>query len=203
MFLLSVCLTYWPRKYTTHGDPHVDNSHQVWTWNDHTLPSYSVFVTWPCDLDLLILNSCHSWRFTCPTLPPSMKTLRLSVLELRVITFPIGYHWKCVRGHCACAESWITWPVSRWWKTIIFLESAKLDDIISPRTEMHWYVHAADVHQPEKWGRRSSGGFWGLWRNGLRWQLKQYNVFRIFYLHASNIGIFSIQAFFSEEHFKR
>jgi len=91
---------------------------------------------------------------------------------------------------------WITWPVSRWWKTIIFLESAKLDDIISPRTEMHWYVHAADVHQPEKWGRRSSGGFWGLWRNGLRWQLKQHNVFRIFYFHASNIGIFSIQAFF-------
>ena len=59
--------------------------------------------------DLLTLNSCHTWRVTCPTLPPSMKTLRLSVLELWVITFPVGYHWKCVRGHCACAESRDPW----------------------------------------------------------------------------------------------
>ena len=55
IFLLPVCLTYWPRKYTTHVDPHVDNSHQVWSWYDHTLPSYSIFVcwyvTWLCDLD--------------------------------------------------------------------------------------------------------------------------------------------------------
>jgi len=44
-----------------------------------------------------------------PTLPPSFKTLRVSVLELWVITFPVGYHWKCVRGHCACAESRDQW----------------------------------------------------------------------------------------------
>jgi len=56
IFLLPVCLTYWPRKYTTRVDPHVDNFHQVWSWYDHTLPSNSVFVcwyiTWLCDLDL-------------------------------------------------------------------------------------------------------------------------------------------------------
>jgi len=44
-------LTY---KFTTRVDPHVDNSHQVWSWYVHTLPSYGVFVwwyvTWPCDL---------------------------------------------------------------------------------------------------------------------------------------------------------
>ena len=55
IFLLPVCLTYWPRKYTTRVD-HVDNSHQVWSWYDHPLPSYSVFVWWyvtrPRDLDL-------------------------------------------------------------------------------------------------------------------------------------------------------
>ena len=83
IFLLPVCLTYWPRNYTTRVDPHVDNSHQVRSWYDYPLPSYSVFVwwyvTWPGDLDLLTLNSCHSWRVTCPTSPPSMKTLRLSV----------------------------------------------------------------------------------------------------------------------------
>jgi len=49
-------LSYWPRKYTTRVGPHVDNSHQVWSWHVHTLASYSVFVcwyvTWPCDLDL-------------------------------------------------------------------------------------------------------------------------------------------------------
>jgi len=38
-----------------------------------------------------------------------MKTLHLSVLELRVITFPISYHWKCIRGHRACAESRDPW----------------------------------------------------------------------------------------------
>ena len=48
--------------------------------------------------DLLTLSSCHTWRDTCPTLPPSLKTLRLLVHELRVITVPIDYHWKCVRG---------------------------------------------------------------------------------------------------------
>jgi len=59
--------------------------------------------------DLLTLNSCHAWRVTWPTLPPSLKTLRLFVHELRVITFPIDYHWKCVSGHCACAESRDLW----------------------------------------------------------------------------------------------
>ena len=30
--------------------------------------------------DLLTLNICHAWRVTGPTLPPSMKTLRLVTL---------------------------------------------------------------------------------------------------------------------------
>ena len=37
--------------------------------------------------------------------PPSLKILRLSVLELWVLTSPIGYHWQCVCSHCACAVS--------------------------------------------------------------------------------------------------
>ena len=49
--VLPVCLTYWPRKYTTRVDPY-----QVWSWHDHPLPSYSAFIcwsaTWHCDFDL-------------------------------------------------------------------------------------------------------------------------------------------------------
>jgi len=72
IFLLPVCLTYWPRKYTTRVDPYVDNYHKVWSWYVHTLPSYSVFVcwyvTWPCDLDLrpfdLVQSSCMASHVT-------------------------------------------------------------------------------------------------------------------------------------------
>jgi len=59
--------------------------------------------------DLFTLNSCSSWRVTLPTLLPSLKTPCLSVLHLWVITFPVGYPWECVRGHCACAESRDPW----------------------------------------------------------------------------------------------
>ena len=55
--------------------------------------------------DLLTLNNCHTWRVTRPTLPPSLKSLRLFAHELRVITVPIDYRWKCVRGHSTWAES--------------------------------------------------------------------------------------------------
>ena len=54
-------------------------------------------------IDLLTLNSCYAWQVTLANLIPGLKTLCLSVLVLWVITFPIGYHWRCVRGHCACA----------------------------------------------------------------------------------------------------
>ena len=59
--------------------------------------------------DLLTYNSCRAWRVTWPTLPPSLKTLRLFAHELRVVTVPVDYHWKCVRGHCACTESRNPW----------------------------------------------------------------------------------------------
>jgi len=59
--------------------------------------------------DLLTSNSWRAWRVTWLTLPPSLNTLSLSVLDLWVITFPLGYHWECVCGHCACAESRDPW----------------------------------------------------------------------------------------------
>ena len=60
-------------------------------------------------LDRLTLNSCRTWRVTWSTLQPSLKIIRLFVHELRVIMVLIDYHWKCVRGHCACAESRDQW----------------------------------------------------------------------------------------------
>jgi len=84
IFPLPVCLTYWSRKYTTRVDPHVDNSHLVWSCDLVTLT-----------FDLLALSSWRAWRVMGDQ---PLKTLSLSVLELLVITFPVGYHWKCVRA---------------------------------------------------------------------------------------------------------
>ena len=110
IFLLPVCLTYWPRKYTTRVDPTLI-----------ILTKFEVDMCIHCrviaflsadtsrDIVTLTLSIRNAWRVTWPTLPPSMKTLRLSVLELWVITYPVGYRWKCVVGYCACAESRDSW----------------------------------------------------------------------------------------------
>ena len=130
IFLLPVCLTYWPRKYTTRVDPHVDNSHQVWSWCDHPLPSYSVFVWWyvtsPGDLDLwpfdlkqLSYMAGHvtnlATKFEDPTTIRSWVTSyngsRWLALEMR--TRPLRMRR-------------ITWPGSRGSKTVTFLESPTL-----------------------------------------------------------------------------
>jgi len=71
---------------------------------------------------LLTLNSCVTWRVTCPTRPPSLKTLRQFVHELRVITFHVDYRKKCVRWHCACAGSRDPWVGGQ--KRLHFLESS-------------------------------------------------------------------------------
>jgi len=96
-------------------DPDVDNSHQVevdMTIHCQVIAFLSAdtsrdLVT--LTFDLLTLNSCCAWRVTWPNLLPSLKTLSLSVIDLWVITFPVGYHWECVRGKCACAESRDPW----------------------------------------------------------------------------------------------
>jgi len=61
---------------------------------------YETLWPWP-----LTLVSGHTWRVKWSTSPPSLKILRLSVLELWVLTSPIGYHWQCICSHCACDVS--------------------------------------------------------------------------------------------------
>jgi len=79
-------LTYWSRKCVTWCVPHDESFHEVWSWCDHPLPSYSIIA---CDtlrdlmtltFDLLTLVSGHTWRVTWSIHPPSLKILRLSVL---------------------------------------------------------------------------------------------------------------------------
>jgi len=73
----------------------------------YPLRYYCWYVMWPCDFDLWPFwppsLSGHTRPVTWSIPPPRLKILRLSVLELWVLTSPIGYHWHCVCSHCACA----------------------------------------------------------------------------------------------------
>ena len=127
IFLLPVCLTYWPRKYTTRVDPNVDNSHQVWSWYDHPLPSYSVFVWWyvkgPGDLDL--------WPFDLEQLSfmASHVTNVATKLEapMPIRSWFMSYNvsrWLALKMRTRPLRMRrITWLVSRGSKTITYLES--------------------------------------------------------------------------------
>ena len=128
IFLLLVCFTYWPRKYTTRVDPHVDNSHQVWSWYDHTLPSDSVFVcwyvSWPCDLDLwpfgLEQLSCMAGHVT----NPAVKSDDPTTIRLWVTSYN-GSHWLPLKMRTRPLRMrLVTWPEYRGSKTITFLEFA-------------------------------------------------------------------------------
>ena len=93
----------WPTDHSR-VDPHVNNSHQVWSPYADPFLSYEWLWLdfWP--FDLLTLNSCYAWRVTFLSdnvshwLPSKMRTRPLRMRR-------------------------ITWPVSRGSKTITFLES--------------------------------------------------------------------------------
>jgi len=93
IFVLMVYLAYWPRKRAV-------LSHQRWSFPPSLkLIRLSIaelqccwcgYITWPCDLDLLSLNSNQTWLVTRSTPQPSLKILCLSVLELWVMMSAIG-----------------------------------------------------------------------------------------------------------------
>jgi len=86
VLLLPVYFIYWPIKFVTCFSP------QVWSWYDHPLYSYRDlaflllihYVT--LTFNILTLVSGHTCRVTWSTPPLSLKLLRLSVLELWVLT---------------------------------------------------------------------------------------------------------------------
>jgi len=64
--------------------------------------------------------------------------------DLWVLTFPIGYHWKCVCSHCACAVSrdlcvggkffphiWNPWPPFAYWLYNFYGATIKTNGVIS------------------------------------------------------------------------
>jgi len=93
---------------------HDENFHQVWSWYDHPLRSYSVpavdtlhdlwpwpFTFWPWSV---VIHGGYVFN------PSTMfEDIWLSVLELWAVTSPIGYLWQCICSHCACAISRNLW----------------------------------------------------------------------------------------------
>jgi len=128
IFLLPVCLTYWPRKYTTRVDPHVDNSYQVWSWYDHILPSYSVFVcryvTWPCDLDLWSFYLEHISYMASHVTSLATKYENPTPVHFWVMSYNVSRWLPLEMRTRPLRMRGITWPVSSRGKTITFLESA-------------------------------------------------------------------------------
>jgi len=115
-------IRYTERKCVTWCAPRGDSFHQVWSWYDHPLPRYSVIAAdtlrdlVTLTFDLLTLVSGHTWRVTWSTPPPSLKILRLSVLELWVLTSPIGYHWQERAGQLqARFQDEVVVPLPTYW----------------------------------------------------------------------------------------
>jgi len=119
IFLLPVCLTYWPRKYATRVNPTCDNFDQVWCWQDHPLPSYSVLVADKLrDFEQLSYMAGHVTN-------PATKFEDLAPIRSSVMSYNVSHWllWKCVRGHCM---RWITFlesptpiclfTIQLWWR---------------------------------------------------------------------------------------
>ena len=71
--------------------------------------------------DLLTLNSCHTWRVTWPTMPPSLKTL--TTIRSWVTSYNVSRWLPLKMRTWPLSMRRITWPMSRGWRTITFLES--------------------------------------------------------------------------------
>jgi len=125
IFLLSVCLTYWPRNYSTRVDPHVDNSHQVWSWYDDTLPSYSVFVcwyvTWLHDLDFWPFELQQLMCIACHVTNLATKFEDLTPINYWFMSHKVSRWLPLKMRTRPLLMRRITWPVCRGSKTITFL----------------------------------------------------------------------------------
>jgi len=116
IFLFPVYLTYWQGVSHVCFSPNGGTFHWVRSWYDLPLPPVIAFLLqigcitlWPWPLIFWPFN-LGQWSYMAgymvnSTPPPCLKILRLSVLELSVLTSPIGYHWQCVCSQYACTMS--------------------------------------------------------------------------------------------------
>ena len=128
IFLLPVCLTYWPRKYTTRVDPHVD------------------IILTKFEVDMTI--HCRVIAFVCGDTSRDFVTLTFDLLTFWQLKYMAGHvtnfatkfedptpirswvtsynasHWLPLKMRTPPPRMRrITWPASRGSKTITFLES--------------------------------------------------------------------------------
>jgi len=85
----------------------------VWTTDLESIPhasTHTSIILTKFEVDMTI--HCRVTAFLSAVTSRDLVTLTFDhltlssfVRELRVITVPIDHDWKCVRGHCACAES--------------------------------------------------------------------------------------------------
>jgi len=124
IFLLPVCLTYWPRKNTTRVDQHVDNFHQVWSWYDHPLPRYSVFVcryaTWPGDHDLWPFDLEQLSYMAGQVANPATKFEDPTTISSWVTSYNVSRWLPLKMRMRPLRVRRVTWPVSRGWKRLRF-----------------------------------------------------------------------------------
>jgi len=113
------------------------------------------YVTWPCDIDVWPFDlGQDTWRVTWSIPPPILKILRLSILELWLLIFPIGYHWQCDCSHCACAVSrdlcvggkfspyiWNPWPRFAYPLYNFYGATIKINGVIRQNSPTHAQNH--------------------------------------------------------------
>ena len=125
IFLLPVCLTYWPRKYTTRVDPHATKFQVDMTIHYRVIAFLSAdtsrdLVT--LTFDPLTLNSCRALRVTSHD-QPCHEVWRLYAYPFLTLSYNVSRRLPLKMRMRPLRMRRITWPVSRGSKTIKFLKS--------------------------------------------------------------------------------
>ena len=107
VFILPVCLTYWPRKYTCIDPTSIipPSLRLIWSSTAELKCSVWWYVTWPCDLDFWPFDVEQLSHMAGHVTNPATKFETSKPMHSWVITSFIGYNWHCVSSYCACAVS--------------------------------------------------------------------------------------------------
>ena len=127
IFLLPVCITYWPRKYTTRVDPtsiiytnfEVDTTIDCRVIAFLSADSHVTLWTWPFTFDIEQSSYMAGHVVNLATEFEDPKPIGSWVMSYNVSRWlPLKTRTRPLRMR------WITWPVSTGSKTMTFLESS-------------------------------------------------------------------------------